>query len=260
MEIQVATTIMLSHLAPSAAIGEPMCGRPAIGLFPTNYSVLLTGPPGVGKFEYFLELVKQGLEQRKRIVFVTLDIHPSEVRERAKVLNLNLEDFEERTFIFVDCYSAMSSDKMDRNPQKKMYQVSSFSNLEGIGMAIAKASNELKTPVMIFFYTVSTLFLHNSQQAIAKFMQIVTSRVKTSLGFIGYAVHDGVHDQMTMNLLRSLVDGVIEARFNEDLGREVRIHHMRGLQVGTSWSLVDQPIATKAEGVRQTVVARRNEL
>jgi len=89
--------------------------------------------------------------------------------------------------------------------------------------------------VRIYFYTISTLFLHNSTQAIAKFFQIVTSRVKTSMGFILYAVQEGVHETMTMNLLRSLVDGVIEMRFTESMSREVRMHHMRGLQVDPAW-------------------------
>src|SRR5439155_1006318 len=83
------------------------------------------------------------------------------------------------------------------------------------------------TPVRIYFYTISTLFLHNSTQAIAKFFQIVTSRAKTNLGFILYAVHEGVHEPMTMNLLRSLVDGVIEMRYTDTMEREIRVHHMR---------------------------------
>src|SRR3989442_1109504 len=85
------------------------------------------------------------------------------------------------------------------------------------------------------FPTNSTLFLHNSTQAIAKFFQIVTSRAKTNLGFILYAVHEGVHEPMTMNLLRSLVDGVVEMRYTDTMEREIRVHHMRGYQVDAAW-------------------------
>jgi len=249
---------MLKTFPPSAEIEELTTGPPTVNSFPSNYSILLAGPPGVGKLEYFLELVKQGLEQGKRIVFVTLDLHPAEVRERAKANGLDLADYEGRTFLFVDCYSAMSNDRLEHDPRKRMYQVSSFSNLEGIGMAMTKASNDLKTPVMIFFYTVSTLFLHNTPQAIAKFIQIVTSRVKTTLGFIAYAVHEGVHDQMTMNLLRSLVDGVIEARFKEDLAREIRIHHMRGLRPSTAWGTIGQRIQMTATRATGSAISRGN--
>lgn len=202
---------------------------------PTHYSVLLSGPPGVGKFEYVLAQAREAIRAGDRVVFVTLDLHPSEIRARAKALKLDIEAVEGKSLVFVDCYSATASERPEPSPAKKTYLVSSFSNLEGIGMAMSKAAQDLGTPVRIYFYTISALFLHNSTQAIAKFFQIVTSRVKTSMGFILYAVQDGVHDTMTMNLLRSLVDGVVEMRFTERMDREIRTHHMRGLSVESQW-------------------------
>ncbi|HEY7587583.1 MAG TPA: RAD55 family ATPase [Thermoplasmata archaeon] len=203
--------------------------------FPTNYAVLLTGPPGVGKFEYTVARMREALRLGERVVCVTLDLHPSEVRARAKALGLDLDAAEGKSFVFVDCYSATSSERPEPAPGKKTFLVSSFSNLEGIGMAMSKAAQELGTPVRIFFYTISTLFLHNSTQAIAKFFQIVTGRAKQNMGFILYSVHDGVHEPMTMNLLRSLVDGVVEMRFTEAMDREMRVHHMRGFAVNSAW-------------------------
>jgi len=203
--------------------------------FPVQYSVLLTGSPGVGKFEYLVTEVREALRVGERVVFVTLDLHPNEIRARAKALRLDLEPHEGKSFVFVDCYSATSSERPEASPGKKTFLVSSFSNLEGIGMAMSKAAQELGTPVRIYFYTISTLFLHNSTQAIAKFFQIVTSRVKTNLGFILYAVQDGVHETLTMNLLRSLVDGVVEMRFTDSMEREWRIHHLRGYAADPTW-------------------------
>ena len=203
--------------------------------YPAHYSVLLVGPPGAGKLEYALELVRHYFGRDERVVFVTLDISPDEIRERARRLGLDLERHEGSEFVFVDCYSSNATDRFDTAVRKGTFTVSSFSNLEGIGMTISKAAHELRPPVRILFYTVSTLFLHNSPQVIAKFIQIITSRVKSNTGFILYAVHDGVHEPITMSLLQSLVDGVVEMRFNDAMEREIRVHHLRGVFVDPRW-------------------------
>ena len=216
--------------------------------YPAHYSVMLSGPPGVGKLEYALELVRHNLSRQERIVLVTLDVSPHEVRDLAQGFGLDLERHEGSDFVFVDCYSASASERHEAVSQEGHYTVSSFSNLEGIGMAINKAALEAKTPVRILFYTASTLFLHNSPQAIAKFVQIITSRVKTSIGFIAYAMHEGVHDVQTTNLLRSLVDGVIEIRFRDDMTREIRFHHMRGLKFTPGWTPVEEELLVSVAG------------
>ena len=208
--------------------------------FPTHYSVLVSGPPGVGKFEYLLMQARDALSVGERVVFVTLDLHPDEIRLRAKALGLDLAEHEGETFAFVDCYSPAAQSQPDAVPGRRTFLVSSYSNLEGIDMAIHKAAQTLGTPVRIFVYTISTLFLHNSGQAIGKFLQIVTARVKSNLGFIEYAVHEGVHDGITMNLLRSLTDGVIEMRFDERMSKEVRMHHMRGYRILPIWHKIDR--------------------
>src|SRR5204863_289683 len=128
--------------------------------FPTNYSVLLAGPPGVGKFEYLIARIREDLRLGERVVFVTLDMPPNEIRARAKALRLDLGAHEGRSFVFVDCYSATSSDRPEAAPGKKTFLVSSFSNLEGIGMAMSKAAQELGTPVRIYS---STLLLFSDK-------------------------------------------------------------------------------------------------
>src|SRR5207245_7821994 len=87
--------------------------------FPTNYSILLSGPPGVGKFEYLVERIRDDLRKGERVVFVTLDSHPNEIRARAKALHLDLEAVEGKSLVFVDCYCARTSERSESKVGKK---------------------------------------------------------------------------------------------------------------------------------------------
>jgi KaiC/GvpD/RAD55 family RecA-like ATPase len=198
----------------------------------------------VGKFEYLVALTRGWLDRGERVVLVTLDLSPEEFLARARDLGVDLAAGEPAAVQFVDCYSANAIGPQARTDGR--LTVSSFSNLESLGMTIQKAAVALRPPVRILFYTLSTLFLHNSTPAIAKFLQIMTSRVKTAMGFVAYVVHEGVHEPTTMNLLRSLTDGVVELRFTEAMEREVRLHHMRGRWVVPQW----QPLPPGLEVVR----------
>ena len=202
---------------------------------PRHYSVLLVGPPGIGKFEWLLASARTYLRRDERVVFVTLDLHPREVRKRAEAMGIDLGPSDGTHFSFIDCYSSSAQTTSDDPGNPKIWTVNSYSNLEALGMAISRASVSMGLPVRILFYSVSTLFLHNSPQAIAKFLQMVTNRVKTELGFIAYAVQEGVHDPQTLNLLRSLVDGVMEMRFTESMDRQFRTHHLRGMAATPKW-------------------------
>lgn len=203
--------------------------------FPSHYSLLLVGSPGVGKFEYMIDLLGEFLTSGERVLFVCVDIQPAEVRHRASTRNIDLSSYEGRSLLFVDCITASISENPGYSSDNGTIPVSSLSNLEGIGLAITKGSKELKPPVRILFYTISNLFLHNPPQTLAKFLQIMSARAKTELGLIMYAVHEGVHDDRTMALLSSLVDGVVEMRYADAIRREIRIHHMKGVQVQPLW-------------------------
>src|SRR2546430_3092478 len=100
--------------------------------FPTNYSVLLAGPPGGGEFEYLIARIREDLRLGERVVFVTLDMQPNEIRARAQALRLDLAGHEGKSFVFVDCYTATSPDRPEAAPGRKPFPVSSFGNPEGI--------------------------------------------------------------------------------------------------------------------------------
>lgn len=214
--------------------------------FPDYCSLLISGPPGVGKFDYMMEALRSYLESGHRVLFVCIDVSPSEVQKYIQRRGGDLSQYLGRSLLFVDCFTPSISDEVSLEREGTIL-VSSFSNLEGMGMAIAKAAERLSVPIKVLFYTISTLFLHNSPQSLSKFFQIVSARVKTQMGLILYACHEGVNEERQENLLRSLVDGVIEMRYDQSMKREIRLHHLRGHRVDARWVPVEGHAETATE-------------
>lgn len=201
--------------------------------------MLVVGPPGVGKLSWFLDMVWHSIEQRENVVFVTTDIHPEEVR-RSIVRYANERDLLSiHNMRFVDCYSSSLENDSSDVALEGVYTVKSLSNIEEITLAISKAIGSLGKPARILFYTVSTLFLHNSAQSVARFLQMLCSRIKTDYGCAAFAIHQGVHEDRTVALISSMVDGVVEMRFNDGLDREWRLHHLKGMRTSSAFQSLE---------------------
>jgi KaiC/GvpD/RAD55 family RecA-like ATPase len=55
------------------------------------------------------------------------------------------------------------------------------------------------------------------------------------MGSAFYTIHEGVHDEKTINHLMAIADGVLELQFDENLNRRMRIRNMRGYITSSQW-------------------------
>jgi KaiC/GvpD/RAD55 family RecA-like ATPase len=204
--------------------------------FPDKYTALLIGPPGIGKYEYCLDLVKASLEKGEKVVYVTTEKAPEEVKARARALGFELDKHEGESFIFIDIYSYSSGTKYEKG-----LHVDNPANLNLISINMTKAVEKLGKPVRIFFDSLSTLFLHASENEIKKFVGTLCSRAKTDYGFILYTLQDEMHNEQTVITLKHLVDAVLEMKFEEGppLKRKFRIHHAKGMTTAPIWHTFD---------------------
>ena len=206
---------------------------------PQFCSILLSGPPGVGKFQFFMEALGKYLEEDQPVVFVCVDVGPAELGGHLRRSGVDPTAVFGQGLSVVDAFTTIVSEE-GREEQTGIRLLSSLSNLEGLGMAITEEAADHDRPVKVLVYTISTLFLHNHAQSLSKFFQIVSARVKTQMGSILFAFQEGVTEARQENLLRSLVDGVIDMRFNGSGGREVMLHHLRGYNILPEWLSLPQ--------------------
>lgn len=204
--------------------------------FPENYTAVLTGPPGVGKHTYFIDLVKFYLEKGESITYITTERSPREIKEIAKKAGLDLDQYEGGKFIFIDLYSHSTGERYDNG-----FSIDNPANLNLITVNLTKAADIVGKPMRIFFDSLSTLFLHAPEQEIKKFFGVLSSRVKTDYGFIIYTLQDEMHDEQTVIALKHMVDGVLEMRFDEGppLKNLFRVHHAKGLKTTPTWFEVE---------------------
>jgi KaiC/GvpD/RAD55 family RecA-like ATPase len=202
--------------------------------FPQNYSILLSGPPGVGKFEYCISLLKNWLMEGERIVYLTSERSPDEIKSLAEAFGLSLEEHENRgDFVFIDCYSWSIGGSYEKG-----FSIKNAANINEINITLEKVMQNLESPVRIVFDSLSPLFLYNEVSTMTKFFHFFTSNTKTKYGFIIYTLQEGVHDPQIRNTLIYLVDGYLEMQFGEDsdiLTRKLRIQHLKGKTTDTSW-------------------------
>lgn len=200
--------------------------------FPTNYTVILYGPPGVGKFEYCLDMVRFWLEKGENIIFITTERSPEEIKKRADEYGIGIKDREGEQFLFVDSYSWSVGKKYDKG-----LTIENPANINEISIVIDRAVQSLKKPLRMVFDSLSPLFLYNSPDAMTKFFQVLNSKVKEDYGFILYTLQEGVHDPRVVNTLIYLVDGYLQMKFEEEemLERKFRIHHLKGMVADPTW-------------------------
>ncbi len=202
--------------------------------FPDRSSIVMIGSPGIGLLEFDIGLAKSYMEAGDVVVFVTVDVLPGDVFRAMAAFGIDVESLLGTDLHVIDYHSSLlgSFEGRDNSPAGGIRQVA---DIEGIMFNVAAIAKETGKSVRIFLHSLSTLFLYNQTNVVLKFFQISSSRIRSELGTGFFTVHDGVHDEKTMNHLMAIADGVIELKFDSNLNRRMRIRHMKGYPTSSQW-------------------------
>ena len=193
--------------------------------FPKGCIISLFGPVGVGKTVFCENLAKGFLNSGAGCVYISTEQAPSDIRNDFRTLEADVEKLEtQRRFAFIDGYSWLAGSSAET------YRVENLANLSELATTIEKAYTNLGQEELIILDSVSPLCLHNPEEDVIKFLQLLAARTKGwgAMGVI--VVQAGVHSQEFYNALAYLVDGMFDLRQNQEgnvIKRYFRIRNLR---------------------------------
>ena len=176
-------------------------------LFPPSHAVMVMAPPGEGKKELLVIAAIEHLRAGHKVVFITTERSPEEVKDTFSRFGFNLEGVEGRDFMFIDIFSYSVQKKYDKG-----LSIDNPANLNAITVNLDKARQKIGSPLVVFFDSISTLFIHTREQEIIKFFGTLISRLKANGETLCVSLQEGMHEDRTVAALKHMVDSVIEVR------------------------------------------------
>lgn len=214
--------------------------RPLSGFEPGT-TVLVSGPPLIGKYDLMIETLARGNDRGEgSIVLSTRD------DERAVV-----EDFEriaprfDRDLLgIVECVSDQrdDADPGEYGGDVRVRRASSPADLTGIGIGASELmkefSDESVPGIRVGIDSLSTMLLYTEFDRMARFLHVLSGRIDRAGGLGMFVLNPGTIDAGQYDQLKTLFDGLVELREHEDR-QEVRVRGLPGIDAG--WRPYDPP-------------------
>ncbi|MBI0583663.1 MAG: hypothetical protein ISF22_05480 [Methanomassiliicoccus sp.] len=201
--------------------------------FPEHSAMLMIGSPGIGMLEFAVSITKDWMEQDNLVIFVTVDLLPTDLLDIMTSFGVSKEVLGKNMYI-IDYHSSLLG-SLTASTNCNGTEIRKVSDLEGIMFNISTIAESTGRPVKIVIHSLSTLFLYNQANVVLKFFQISSSRIRNEFGTAFFTIHEGVHDERTVNHLMAIADGVLELKFDEELNRRMRVRNMKGCVTSSQW-------------------------
>ncbi|PKK81373.1 MAG: hypothetical protein CVT47_02765 [Thermoplasmata archaeon HGW-Thermoplasmata-2] len=185
------------------------------GGIPQKSSMLVQGPPFIGKDLILDRYALSGLSKGEPAIFVITDKTVEEMVAELTKLDPKYPEYEKKGLVaLVDTYSVNIGSKERRENTE---YVDSPVNLNAISLAIGNAQKRFvdKYPNhRIVFRSISTLITYINAIAIFRFLQILCGRSKQAGATSMFTIESGMHSESDLQMIKHVMDGAIE--FKED--------------------------------------------
>jgi KaiC/GvpD/RAD55 family RecA-like ATPase len=217
---------------------------------PSPVMLLIMGDPGTAKRELCLEFVAKCLRQKRRVVYLTLEQSPEEIRASLSEMgNLGppVGPFARperlHDLVVIDCYSPQigmtSNEELSADPN----------NLSELSIAVSKAL-ENRTQGLFLLDSLDTLI---RKRGLASSLELIrTLRAKTRIVKFDSIVtlNRQAFPTAILAAVQESADGVFEMKVQEEpsgLARYFRVPKMRGASHHSAWRAYELDFKTHAK-------------
>ncbi len=194
--------------------GTPRLDDLLLGGIPFGSNVLLYGPPFAGKELLMDAFIAEGVKWGTPILWLLTDRSPREVRNEMKEIFPEYEDAEKLGIIrYIDAHSrAVGGETNDPFTD----YVDSPTDFEAMHRLVEKAAKEFKKEHDYYRMAVrglSTLIAYSDPRSVFRFLNSFVGKRKRDRAVTLYTIAKGVHSDHDIQMISSLMDGVIELKF-----------------------------------------------
>ena len=182
-----------------------------LGGVPFGTNVLIYGPPFTGKEVLVNAFVAEGLKMGVPAIWVVTEKPPKDIREEMMYILSGYEEYEKKGLVrYVDSYSRSMGDETE---DEYTDFIESPTDYEAIQKAIEAAANTYKESHQYYrlaFRSISTMIAYLDPNTAFRFLSPIAGRRKRDRAVAMYTIEKGVHGEQEIQMLGSLMDGMIE--------------------------------------------------
>lgn len=209
------------------------------GGIPKGSNILVMGPIGIGKSSFCRAFIGEGLKNREKCMFVTIDDAPDLIRKKLSELlekNINVDE-KENLIRFVDAYSWSIGAVVDN----ERFAVNGILELNQLSGVISDAGMELGQTIQQkqggrrIIDSISSLLVNFELSTVQRFLSQI-ARTAIAFGSVTtlFVLEEGTVSDQVLNNIKYLMDGVIEIA-EVDGARKLRIANMKWIKYNKTW-------------------------
>ena len=181
------------------------------GGIPLRSNVLVYAPPFIGKEIILKRFALAGLKEGEKVIFVLTDKSFVDLRDEMIKLDEKFEEHEKNGMVrYIDVYS--KSVELEEEESEWVIFVDSPVNRERIASSIFQIQKQNFGQHRIVFDSLSTLIVYSDAKAVFRFLQVLSGVCKRMGATTMFSMTRGMHDEMEVQTIKHLMDGVIEMR------------------------------------------------